>query len=552
MADTYPVRQDPLPLIKTPSLPTNGQIGMKEVLGIQEPFMKEKARLIPEIGAARGAVEEAKQAQQVIGAEGEAKATKDFAAAEKGAMQEYQRKMEREPLPAFIPSKENAQDLALLFSLVSVIGMVVGGGAKENAQASMSAMNGMLEGHQKGRADLYKQELSTFDKNFKSMVQKHAEFRKEMEDAVKLASTDKEGAMADAKLAAAKAGSNITKAMLEQGRLLDAYKFVDESQAGVDKAVTAEAKLRADAAKEVEAERRHRESLAHAEKMRELSDAHAEKMARMKGGAGGAPLSGMSPKELFEETAKAIANYAERPPALRDPQRNALLARARQINPNYNEAGYGDRDIAYRNWINPNGAGFKQIAAFTTVAGHLETLDKLGVALKNNDTQAINSAYNWFQTATGDPSVTNFNAAKQAVAAETIKAITGTAGALRDREEAAAIFGAVQSPAQLKGAIGTVKELINSRLQTSQAMFEAGTGRQNFDELLPPIVKQTFRAGKGAPQAAAPALTGAAAIPTGAAKPSSQQIDIKTYPVIGKTPDGRPVHQAPDGKKYVE
>ena len=551
MADTYPVRQDPLPLIKTPSLPTTGQIGMKEVLGIQEPYMKEKARLIPEIGAARGAVEQAKQEQQVIGAEGEAKAAKDFATAEKGAMQEYQGKMEREPLPAFIPSKENAQDLAMLFSLVSVIGMVVGGGAKENAQASMSAMNGMLEGHQKGRADVYKQELSTFDKNFKSMVQKHAEFRKEMEDAVKLASTDKEGAMADAKLAAAKAGSNITKAMLDQGRLLDAYKFVDESQAGVDKAVAAEAKIRSDAAKEVEAERRHKEALAHAEKMRALSDAHAEKMARMKSG-GDAAVSGMSQKELFEDAAKAIANYAEKPPALRDPQRNALLARARQINPTYNEAGYGDRDIAYRNWINPNGAGFKQIAAFTTVAGHLDTLDKLGEALKNKDTQAINSAYNWFQTATGDPSVTNFNAAKQAVAAETIKAITGTAGALRDREEAAAIFGAVQSPVQLKGAISTVKELINSRLQTSQAMFEAGTGRRNFEELLPPIVKRTFQTG-GAPQAAAaPTLTGAAAIPTGAAKPSSQQVDIKTYPVIGKTPDGRPVHQAPDGKKYVE
>jgi len=287
MADTYPVRQDPLPLIKTPSLPTTGQIGMKEVLGIQEPYMKEKARLIPEIGAARGAVEEAKQAQQVIGAEGEAKAAKDFAAAEKGAMQQYQGKMEREPLPAFVPSKENAQDLAMLFSLVSVIGMVVGGGAKENSQAAMSAMNGMLEGHQKGRADLYKQELSTFDKNFKSMVQKHAEFRKEMEDAVKLASTDKEGAMADAKLAAAKAGSNITKAMLDQGRLLDAYKFVDESQAGVDKAVAAEAKLRADAAKEAAAERRHTEALRHAEQMRKLSEAHAERMARQKVGAGG-------------------------------------------------------------------------------------------------------------------------------------------------------------------------------------------------------------------------------------------------------------------------
>jgi len=538
MADTYPVRQDPLPLIKTPSLPTTGQIGMKEVLGIQEPYMREKARLIPEIGAARGAVEEAKQAQQVIGAEGEAKAAKDFAAAEKGAMQQYQGKMEREPLPAFVPSKENAEDLAALFSMISVIGMLVGGGAKENAQASMSAMNGMLEGHQKGRADLYKKELSEFDKNFKSMVQKHAEFRKEMEDAVKLASTDKEGAMADAKLAATKAGSNIVKAMLDQGRLVDSYKLVEESMSLSEKAVEAEAKHRADAAKEAAAERRHTEALAHAEKMRALSEAHAEKMARMKGGAGGAPLSGMSPKELFEETAKAIANYAERPPALRDPQRNALLARARQINPAYNEAGYGDRDIAYRNWINPNGAGFKQIAAFTTVAGHLETLDKLGNALKNNDTQAINSAYNWFQTATGDPSVTNFNAAKQAVAAETIKAITGTAGALRDREEAAAIFGAVQSPAQLKGAISTVKELINSRLQTSQAMFEAGTGRANFNELLPPIVKQTFRAGKDAPQAAAPALTGAAAIPTGkTVSVDEERSRAKAAIAAGKDPD---------------
>jgi len=134
----------------------------------------------------------------------------------------------------------------------------------------MSAMNGMLEGHQKGRADVYKQELSTFDKNFKSMVQKHAEFRKEMEDAVKLASTDKEGAMADAKLAAAKSGSNIVKALLEQGRLLDAFKLVDESMSLSEKAVEAEAKQRANAAKEAAAERRHREDAAQRERLAKI------------------------------------------------------------------------------------------------------------------------------------------------------------------------------------------------------------------------------------------------------------------------------------------
>jgi hypothetical protein len=413
-------------------------------------------------------------------------------------------------------------------------------------------MNGMLEGHQKGREDVFKQEKVKFDENFKALQSKATFLENELRHSLEEFTRDKRASDERAAAAFAEAGADFMKTYAEKNGLVAAYERAKEVRKAADKAVTDEQTRQRRIEDKIDAE-------ARAEAQRVIDDrrrlAEREEFARfaagLKGG-GGAAVSGISPEELFEDAAKAIANYAEKPPALRDPQRNALLAKARQINPTYNEAGYGDRDIAYRNWINPNGAGFKQIAAFTTVAGHLETLNKLGDALKNNDTQAINSAYNWFQTATGDPSVTNFNAAKQAVAAETIKAITGTAGALRDREEAAAIFGAVQSPAQLKGAISTVKELINSRLQTSQAMFEAGTGRTNFDELLPPVVKQTFRAGKGAFQAAAPALTGAAAIPTGAAKPSSQQVDIKTYPVIGKTPDGRPVHQAPDGKKYVE
>ena len=503
-----------------------GYVGMRELAPIQEELAAAESQAQKDVGMADIQVERAKKEEATRDLESQAKFAKEEADKLRDLPERQAMKEKRKEFGdfKFVPTKENAQDLATLFSLVSVIGMAIGGGGKENSQAAMSAMNGMLEGHQKGRADLYKQELSTFDKNFKSMVQKHAEFRKEMEDAVKLASTDKEGAMADAKLAAAKAGSNITKAMLDQGRLLDAYKFVDESQAGVDKAVEAEAKLRAAAAKEVEAERRHRESLAHAEKMRALSDAYAEKMARMKGGAGGAPLSGMSPKELFEDAAKAIANYAEKPPALRDPQRNALLARARQINPTYNEGDFGNQNAAYRNWISPNSSGSKQIGAFTTVAGHLNTLEKLGDALNNKDTPAINSALNWFQTQAGYPQVTNFNAAKQAVAAEIVKAIEGTAGALRDRQDAQEIFSAIQSPAQLKGNIDIVKELINSRLETSRVLFEAGTGRKNFDELLPPVVRQTFQAGRGGYQSAAPALTGAAAIPTGATKPSSQAV----------------------------
>jgi hypothetical protein len=334
------------------------------------------------------------------------------------------------------------------------------------------------------------------------------------------------------------------KIYADKNGLVAAYERAKEVRKSLDKAIEGE---------RVRKERIEDKAVADARHLAEMKELK-QFGASLKGGGGRAGDSGLSQKEIFEDTAKAIANYGEKPPALRDPQRNALLSRARQLNPNYNEAGYGDRDIAYRNWTNPNGYGAKQIAAFTTVAGHLDTLGKLADALNNKDTPAINSALNWFQTATGDANVTNFNAAKQAVAAETIKAITGTAGALRDREEAQAIFSAAQSPVQIKGAINTVKELINSRLETSAAMYETGTGRKNFDDLLPPVVKQTFRKKSSGlyPASSLPPASIDSSIPTGRPQPVSTQVDIRTYPVIGTTPDGRPVHQSPDGKKYVE
>jgi hypothetical protein len=105
-------------------------------------------------------------------------------------------------------------------------------------------MDGMLKGYRQGRSDLYKQQRNEFDANFKTMLQKHQEFRKEMEDAVKLASTNKDAGMAAAELAATKSGSDIVKAQLRKGDLMGAYKLVDESQKGAEEALKLEAKAR--------------------------------------------------------------------------------------------------------------------------------------------------------------------------------------------------------------------------------------------------------------------------------------------------------------------
>jgi hypothetical protein len=234
-----------LAVVPTPKIPAGGQIGFKQAMGVQEPYLQRKAELQKGITAAEGEEAKAKQAQAETLQTGKLEAQQAFGAAEKGAMQSYQEKLEAEPLPAFVPTKDNAQDLAGLFSLVSVIGMIAG---RKNGEMAMNAMNGMLEGYQKGRQDLYKKEATEFDKNFKAMLSKHAEFRKEMEDAIKLAVTDKEAGMQAAELAATKAGSSIVQAQLRKGDLLGAYKLVDESSKGAEKALTLEATMRQKAA----------------------------------------------------------------------------------------------------------------------------------------------------------------------------------------------------------------------------------------------------------------------------------------------------------------
>jgi len=72
----------------------------------------------------------------------------------------------------FVPTKDNAQDMATLFSLINVLGFAIGKGGKNNSVQALSAMNGMAEGYQKGRADLYKKEKDSFEENMKALKTK--------------------------------------------------------------------------------------------------------------------------------------------------------------------------------------------------------------------------------------------------------------------------------------------------------------------------------------------------------------------------------------------
>jgi len=292
---------------------------------VNQPYVTSKSQLQSGITEAQSREAKAKQEQDKILAEGAKTGLEKETQAIRGAQETYQKDIEAEPLPAFVPTKETAQDIAGLFSLISVIGAVSG---KRNAQLAMGNMNAMLEGHRKGRADLYKKERNEFDANFKTMIKKHEEFRKKMEDAIKLAPIDKEKAMADAKIAAVEAGSDIVKAQLDRGFLTDAYKTVDDLQKGINKA-------KESYEKETAAERRHRETIANARENARLAREQALKLAEVKAGAGG---GGVMPKDAktkdeyrFRDT--AIENVRDILNDLEDPNLRRLIGPENQYLP---------------------------------------------------------------------------------------------------------------------------------------------------------------------------------------------------------------------------
>jgi len=259
-----------------PIMPKEGEkTSFKSLFGLQSPFIAQKGKLQKAISEAEGEEAKAKQAQAETLAGGKAKVQEEYGTAEKQAMDTFKERTEAEPIPAFVPTKDNAQDLATLFSTINVIGMLIGGGGRTNAVNALAAMDGMAKGYQQGRTDLYRKERDTFEKNYRAMIQKHAEFRKEMEDAIKLAATNKEAGMAAAELAAAKAGSSIVQAGLRKGELLSQYKNIDDAQKGVSTTYDLFTKEKA------------REEN---EKLRYATLAQTKELAMLKAGAGGGAL----------------------------------------------------------------------------------------------------------------------------------------------------------------------------------------------------------------------------------------------------------------------
>ena len=216
-----------------PSAP-KGYIGPKEIAPALQEVSRKQADVEAELAKSDIRIEKAKREEQAQKAE----KMQEFYKSEKKAIEElperaaYKKSVEDLAAAKFEPTKDNMQSIANLFSLMGVIGAVIG---KGNAMQGMYAMNGVLEGHIKGRRDLVKQQALEFEKNFKVLQTKVDAAYKELQEAVNLRIYDQKAGQEAITMAIARSESPLLKEMeARQGplRTLNFLKDVKENTLG--------------------------------------------------------------------------------------------------------------------------------------------------------------------------------------------------------------------------------------------------------------------------------------------------------------------------------
>lgn len=217
----------------------------EELMGVKRPYLERTAAAREAVAGAEADVARATQAQAEAKAGAAIEPTRQYVSDVQAAQQTYEQKKAAEPMPAFVPTRDNAEDLAKLFSFIGVAGTFLGrGGGKQAAMGAMAGMTGMMEGWRQGRMDLYNQEKVKFEKDFARVQKLHQDLAKDLEAAVKTAATNKELGIRLAEEAAVRAGSDIVRAQINKGNLVAAYETSKEMLGAMEKTAAQVEKLK--------------------------------------------------------------------------------------------------------------------------------------------------------------------------------------------------------------------------------------------------------------------------------------------------------------------
>ena len=170
--------------------------------------------------------------------------------------------------------------------------------------------------------------------------------------------------------------------------------------------------------------------------------------------------------DQIESMAKMISEYQMAPPgqfAMRQPGWVQALTRAKELNPEFKPSRYQIVQKAQANLLGKDGA---TIRSLDVLKQHLDYFSDLIKELPNvSDVRAVNSVVNNISKRFGYPEVSNFEAARELIIKEIVKAVSGAGvGAVFDREGAKQALETAQTQDQLEGVVKTVKNLVGGQI----------------------------------------------------------------------------------------
>ena len=169
--------------------------------------------------------------------------------------------------------------------------------------------------------------------------------------------------------------------------------------------------------------------------------------------------------------------------ALKSPYWQQMLSAVAQYDPNFDTINYNARAKTRSDFT--SGKSAQQVNALNTVIGHLDTLAEKAKALNNSSWKSYNSLANFISTETGDPKVTNFKVAREAVVDELTRVWRQAGGSEKDIEARKEQLDAAASPDQLYGAIAGMGDLLESKLGSMQEQYQQGTGTKSIEMITP-------------------------------------------------------------------
>jgi hypothetical protein len=175
---------------------------------------------------------------------------------------------------------------------------------------------------------------------------------------------------------------------------------------------------------------------------------------------------------------KQIANYQvdiSKVTSLAKGERQRLAELVSAYDPSYDMSQYAARSAVRKDF--ESGKSSQNIRSLNTAVGHLATLQKSGEALKNSNFPLWNKVSNLVSSAKGDPEVSNFLVAANAVESELATVFKGTGATDQEIKAWRENLNQNMSPAQLQGAITQAIELMGSRLGALKSQYEMGMGK---------------------------------------------------------------------------